>query len=455
MVRAQSLILKKVLEKIVPNSDEEKKLREFIRNLVTVARLKSGLDAIVVGSIGKGTWLSGDHDIDLFLIFPKSTSREELEEKGLDYGKKIVKELGGDLWIKYAEHPYTHAIINNYDVDIVPCYKTISGEKIISAVDRSPHHLEFVISNLKADMVNEVRLLKQFMKGIGVYSSDAKNLGFSGYVCEILIIKYGSFKSVLKTASKWSVPQIITDSKKQAKKFREPLVIIDPVDKERNAAAVVSSENLIKFINASKNFLKEPDIEYFFPQKKELNEKEIEKLKDRGTNFVAITFAKPDVIDDILYPQLRKLTNRLENLLKENEFIPIKSSFVVCEKKIILVLEMEVWSLPNIKKMVGPPVFSARHSREFLTKYKNAEYGPMLEGDNWIIEKKREYKTATDLLEKFFCKEPDELMKLGVPSKLADVLFNSRVLEGDDFWKLLENKELSIFLKEKYFQRLV
>jgi len=452
-MRKQSDIIEKVLEKIVPSEEEEKKLKEFVRKLLTVARLKSGLEAVIVGSIGKGTWLSGDHDIDLFLIFPKSTSREELETKGLEYGKKIVKELGGELWIKYAEHPYTHAVIDNYEVDIVPCYKTSPNEKIVSAVDRSPHHLEFVLNNLKPDMVNEVRLLKQFMKGIGVYSSDAKNLGFSGYICEILIIKYGSFKSVLTAAARW-VPPVILSDRYDKKKFREPLVIIDPVDKNRNAAAVVSSENLIKFINASKKFLKEPDIEYFFPQKKELNEKEIEKLKDRGTNFIAITFAKPDVIDDILYPQLRKFTTRLENLLREYEFIPIRSNFFVSEKEIIVILEMEVWSLPNIKKMVGPPIFSIKHSKEFLTKYKNADYGPLLEGDRWFIEKKREFKTATELLEKFFCKEPDELMKLGVPNKLANVLFNSRVIEGDDFWKLLKNKDFSIFLKEKYFQKL-
>jgi len=49
--------------------------------------------------------------------------------------------------------------------------------------------------------------LKQFMKGIGVYGSELRRRGFSGYLTELLVINYGSFLGVLKEAS--SIPDIV------------------------------------------------------------------------------------------------------------------------------------------------------------------------------------------------------------------------------------------------------
>jgi len=457
-----------VLRKISPKKDEEKRIREFVRNLLRIAKLKTGLDAVVVGSIGKGTWLRGDHDIDLFILFPKSTSREDLEGKGLYFGKQIVREMKGDYKVKYAEHPYVHAIIEDYEVDIVPCYRIKMGERIISAVDRSPLHLEYVLTHFEENekLINDARLLKQFMKGIGVYSSDAKNLGFSGYVCELLILKYGSFQNVLRAASKWSAPQIIdierhvdrnTMKKYRKTKFRDqPLIIIDPVDSERNASAIVSPENFVKFIISARAFLDEPSEKFFFPKKAEkLKRTDINKIKNRKTEFLAIVFKKPDVIDDILYPQLRRALKRISNLMRSEGFMPIRRYEFVDNKTAFLIFEMEVWELPNVVKMIGPPIFSKKHTNEFLTKYKKPMYGPYIEGTKWVIEKERDYKSATELLEKFLAKDPKELSAAGIPSKLCKDIFKAKVLPGKEFWKVVaKNKMLSSFLKEKYFQRL-
>jgi tRNA nucleotidyltransferase (CCA-adding enzyme) len=47
-------------------------------------------------------------------------------------------------------------------------------------------------------MLGEVRLLKKFMKGTGVYGAEIKIGGFSGYLCELLILKYRSFAQTIE-----------------------------------------------------------------------------------------------------------------------------------------------------------------------------------------------------------------------------------------------------------------
>lgn len=459
-------VKKSVLNKIKPSPREEEKIKKFVQELIRVAKVVSGLTPVVCGSIGKFTWLRGDHDIDLFLMFPKDTTRQDMEKLGLEYGKKITEELHGVHKIKYAEHPYVHAIISGFDVDIVPCYSIQSGEHIQSAVDRSPLHLRYVINNLKPDLQDEVRLLKQFCKGVGVYGSDAKHLGLSGYICELLVMKYGLFEDVLKAVSEWKPPTIIflrkidTYERIDSGKFpNSPLILIDPTDHNRNAAAVLDAENYIRFVNAAKNFLAGPDKEYFSGiKKKKLTTGHIKKIHQRGTKFIAVRLGKPDVIDDVLYPQLRKSVKRITNMLKHNEFSVTRAYDFIHGKHAYIILELETWDMPLFNKFTGPPIFSQKHSGEFLRKYKKDRniYGPYIESNRWIIDKPREFTSAASLLKKLVRKDSQALMDDGIPKYIAMQLKKAKIIEHKDFWKLIKTyPELSAFFYEKYFSRLI
>lgn len=439
-----------VLKNIKPGKEEEERVKKFANKLLLVSRSISGMDCVLVGSLGKFTWLRGDHDVDLFIMFPLEASREELEKRGLELGKKIVSEMRGKWQIKYAEHPYVHAFIGGFDVDIVPCYRIANGESIKSAVDRSPLHLEYVLKNIKDGQQDEVRLLKQFCKGISVYGSDARHLGFSGYICELLVLKYGSFESVIAAAANWRIPHIISFGTQKGN-FKQPLIIIDPTDESRNAAANVSSENLVKFITAARSFIRRSDEKYFYKQKqKELSATEIKILQKRDSVFIAIFMKKPNIIDDVLYPQLRKTLKRLETAFVQNEFAVLRSYETISDKEIILVFEIEISKLPNIKKMIGPPLISYKHTQEFLTKYKSPDYGPYIENDRWIIEKKRESTDPESLLRVMLQKD---LLAIGIPENIAKVMKKSVIAK--DFWKLIKtNKPFSTFLREKYFSSL-
>ena len=449
-------VTEKVLKQIKPSPIEEDKVTSFVRELMRIGKTISGLDVVVVGSTGKMTWLKGDHDIDLFILFPKETSRTELEQKGLAYGKAIVAEMKGKAIVKYAEHPYTHATINGFAVDIVPCYAIGKDDKIMSAVDRSPLHLEFVSEYLQEQQRDEVRLLKQFCKGIGVYGSDAKTLGFSGYLCELLIIKHATFENVLKNAATWIPPVVIAIGELQNFSLKEkfpnqPLVFIDPVDKDRNVAANIGSENFMKFVVSCQKYIAAPSDAFFTRQKpRPLSPKEIVTLKNRKTQFVVLAMKKPDVVDDILYPQARKALRRICTLLKENDFTMLRRYVFADEKSIVFFFEFFSWNLPSVREMEGPPIFSRKHSSEFIEKHKG--FPLRIEDTTWVAERERTIVTATDFLKSVV--KTKNLESLGFPENIAKSIAKAQVI--DAVWPFIsKNNSFSAFLEEKYFEPLV
>jgi len=443
-----------VLKKIKPSHEETERVKRFVQQLLGVSKTVSGLDSVIVGSIGKFTWLAGDHDIDLFIMFDSSVPREELERLGLEYGKRVVEELGGKWKVKYAEHPYTSATIKGYDVDIVPCYRIKYGEKIKSAVDRSPLHLRHVLDYIKPAMLDQVRLLKQFCKGIGVYGSDAKNQGFSGYICELLVLQYGSFEAAMESASSWKPPHIINSERHLGvplHQFKDqPLVIIDPVDPGRNVAAVVSGENFMKFVSAAKRYKQRPSARFFFPDaRKPLSANQVKSLQNRETKFIALQMKHPEIIDDILYPQLRRTMSRIVQLLEHDEFHVLRA-LEFAERQPTIIFELEVWSLPAVKKMVGPPIFSEKHTSEFLAKYSKSFL--YVHENRWIAEVPRRHKTAVSLINDFLNAAPPVLAERGVPKYLAPQLSKKKVAEHHEFWKLVKkDAALSDYIRQKYF----
>ena len=185
----------RILEKITPKKEEYAKIEALSRELeqkITAACQQEGVPAIVrvEGSVAKDTWLSENPDIDIFMRLPTSIPRKNLGDIGLKIAKKAAgkaKQLE-----RFAEHPYLQIFVDGYRVDIVPCYDAKPGEWQ-SATDRTPYHTDYIRGHFSKEMRGEVRLLKKFMQGVDVYGAEIKVGGFSGYLCELLIIKYGSF----------------------------------------------------------------------------------------------------------------------------------------------------------------------------------------------------------------------------------------------------------------------
>lgn len=387
-----------VLKRISP--DEE--YRQFIDGVVEYLLKKTRSEAdemgleveiMLVGSVAKDTYVTSP-DIDIFMLFPKQLPREELEKKGLELAKKVI-----DGQEKYAEHPYVHGEVQGLGVDLVPCFKLDDITEMRSSVDRTPFHLEFVRKNLKPQQKDEVRILKQFMKGIGVYGAEAKVEGFSGYLTELLIIKYGDFASLLTEASHWTNGTTLWLEKRGRTKFKNHMVFYDPVDLNRNVASALSIDSYALFIHACKEYLEEKRIEFFFPRERDpLAMPEMEDLiASRGSSIVMVSFDRPEIIDDNLYPQIRKTQEGLLNLLRERDFVIIDSDFHVGDR-IFFTFELQDDVLPRCRRHVGPPVWMD-HSERFLDKWENSGLSPpFIDGGRWIVLIEREYSNAVDLL---------------------------------------------------------
>jgi len=423
---------------------------------------------MLVGSLVRDTWLPDKKEFDIFLLFPEGESISKLEKKGLEIGKKIVKKLKGDYVIEYAQHPYVSAEFDDINVDIVPCYKLSDTTKIISAVDRTPFHVKWLKKNLKKSQGNEVRLLKKFLKSHGIYGADAKTMGISGYGSELLIVKYKNFIGVLKAALKWEVGEIIDiaghydkkEYKKLIKKFRgEPLILIDPTDKNRNVAAALSVENFYKFKKYAKEFLEKPSRKTFFGEKPlPLTDIELSNLRfKRGTDMLMIVFPAPKVVPDILWPQLRKFGERMKNILEEKKYgfkVYGEDVYTDESKYCYVFMEIEVYKLPKVQKIIGPPVFDKSNSKSFVESHKNVLSGPYIEGHRWVVETNRKFVSAKEKIRDSLEKPLDILKAKGIPSFIAkEISKKFEVLGYEEIQRLItKRKDVGVFLK-KYFYK--
>lgn len=391
-------IEKHVLERISPDPAYRERLEELVQLLLQRVRSEAGamgldVEVILVGSVAKNTYTISP-DIDVFTLFSPKVPRDQLESKGLELGRRVI-----DGQEKYAEHPYIHGEFEGLRVDIVPSYKVEDTSNLKSAVDRTPFHLEYVLKNLKPEQRDEVRLLKQFMKGVGVYGAEAKVEGFPGYLTELLILKYGPFRTVIENASRWTHGTTLWLEGKGKSKFQDPLVFYDPVDIKRNVASALSVDRFALFIQACKEFLEEERLEFFFPRNREpLPMSEMsEMIAERGTSVIIASFDRPDIIDDNLYPQIRRTHEGLLNLLKVEDFVVVDSAFHPGER-ISFVYELPEDVLPRCRKHVGPPVW-IEHSERFLEKWgKGGMSRPFIEQGRWNVLVEREFTNAVDLL---------------------------------------------------------
>lgn len=226
-------IEKDVLDRIIPSAEEQGRIEAAVTDLMgrvngIIRDRNLPIQPILVGSIAKGTHLT-DPDIDLFLRFPSDVAKEEIGR----IDKAIGREILNNPVERYAQHAYISGKWQGFKTDLVPCYDVPSGRGKISAVDRTPFHTEYIRKHLREKQKNEVRLLKCFSNGIGVYGAEAKIQGFSGYLCELLILKFASFSNLLAKAKKWKPPVECWLERKSEKQFDDEFVFVDPVDPGR------------------------------------------------------------------------------------------------------------------------------------------------------------------------------------------------------------------------------
>jgi tRNA nucleotidyltransferase (CCA-adding enzyme) len=451
-------VVERVRERVEPDAAERERLDAVAADLreranAAIDDLPADADVVLVGSTARDTWLAGDRDIDLFVSFPPGIDRADLESDGLDVGHAVLPE-GHE---EYAEHPYVTGSYDGFDVDLVPCYAVEDATATQSAVDRTPFHTEYLSERIDSELAGEVRVAKQFLTGIGVYGSDLRTRGFSGYLTELLVYEYGGFRAFVEAAAEWH-PPVEFDPEDHGREretaspsrndegseadlaFDDPLVVIDPTDPERNVAAVCSAEAVARLQHYARELLADPREGLFFPTEPEpvCAEAVREAFERRGTTPVAVRFDAPDIVDDQLYPQLDRSLEGVASELDRRGFDVVRAATWAAETG-VLFTELEVAERPAIERHEGPPVHVREHAEGFYDAYAedgpedDDTYGPFLDGDRYVVERPREFETAVGFL------ESDALFDVALGAHVESALESGYdVLAGEEVGELAE-----------------
>lgn len=442
-------------EEIEAVNETTEKVIDFINELCEKEDIDAKANA--VGSVAKNTWLRGKSDIDIFISFPIDTDMDYLKEKGLDIAYKTNDALNGNASEHYASHPYLTCDIDGFEVDIVPCYAIEEGQSIISAVDRTILHTRYIQKHLSKEQEDEVLLLKKFMDAVGTYGSEFKTGGFAGYLCELLILKYGTFEKTLRAAQNWKKhTEIDLEGYGTAGNgiFKpDPLVFIDPTDMNRNVGAALRIERYVDFIVASRNFLDIADnndlneeekqeriIEFFKPLEKEhllgksndeIAKDILESFKDRQTQTLVLKFPIPEMSADALHPQLLKTVTSICEKIEMEEFSVFNYDYWTDEERfVIFTIELNVFKQGKYYIHKGPKVWPKKACDNFKKKWQDALY-PL--DEFMVLTREREFKTAKEFLEKALTDDYIHIFKIGKNIKEAICTDECVPIEIDEF----------------------
>ena len=416
----------KVLEQArkisIPAKKEEEKMKKLSDYILDQVKKEAAKYAEVSsvelgGSYAKGTWLKDQMDLDIFVKFKKETDEKVFEEIGKKIGFSSLKKY--KPYVRYSEHPYVEAEVNKTRVNVVPSYDVEMGQWK-SAADRSSFHTRFILENLDQTKKNEVRLLKKFLKGIGIYGAEISVEGFGGYVSEVLVHHYGAFMTVLEAASNFTHGQVIGNPTKQ---FESSLVLIDPIDSNRNLGTAISSQNVAKFILAARAFLKKPSLVYFAGKSRKSNTK---IMKDT----IIVKFNYKWRSPDIIWGQVKRATTALAGQLELGGFQVLRKTAITDEKsEAAMIFLLRATTIEKFLVKNGPDIYRKADSESFIAK--NSKNMLIWTDDTGRIlsMQARELVDAKKFLETLLKKS---LTKSGVPSGIIpDIRHGFRVLSGE------------------------
>ncbi|MEW6528618.1 MAG: CCA tRNA nucleotidyltransferase [Candidatus Micrarchaeota archaeon] len=421
----------KIIQGLKPTTAYEKNERKFI--LSVIKRIKKEIPktkVILAGSFAKGTFLNDDKDIDIFVLFKHNQKEEKMKKLVFAAVKNTFPNA--IFKIAYAQHPYVRILSEGRKIDVVPGYEVSKiSSKFKSAVDRSLLHCKYILSKMSKKQKDEVRLLKKFLKINFLYGAEIKVQGFSGYLCELLILRYGTFEKTMDAIAKWKEHTLIDLRNKKGEdgvkkrealaKFKTPLIVIDPIDANRNVSANVSKESYNAIIACARAFLRSNDELAFFTERTLTDLQLTDFLKTK--NIYCISFAAPNIVDDVLWGQIRRFYSALRTAMEKEGFKIIGYKMDKLNNKVYILLELFKDKLSQTKILQGPPLKFAGECKKFSFKYKNV----FIKNARLVAKIKRHART----FEEFFSMKINEI---SLPSHLnsaknAKIYRNAKIIK--------------------------
>lgn len=358
-------VLAQALPLCTPTEKEAKKIAAVADEAMRLVQSRAGPEVSGVvfgGSFAKGTWLRGDADVDVFVKVKQDVDEKRFEELGVSIGREALKKYRPEL--RYSDHPYVEAFIAGIRVNIVPCYDVEKG-MWKSAADRSPYHTQYVTEAFDSEKKSQVRLLKKFLKAVGVYGAEISTGGFSGYVAEVLVAKYGSLEGVLAAAAEFRPGQIIAAGSYDgdvAKGFTSPIIIIDPVDPRRNLGTAISPESVSRLSLAARAFLGRPSGRFFVGQNAEVNKKLYPQI-------LVVEFSHRKRSPDTIWGQVKRSAGSLAKQLELAGFTVYRFTCATDEQTAgVFAFLLESLTLPPYTMRKGPEISRGKDTASFLAK---------------------------------------------------------------------------------------
>lgn len=365
---------------IRPDQAEEKRFSAatalFLRKLNSC--LKGG-KAILGGSGAKGTWLSGNHDMDIFVLYGYSKFKDK-SSKLSEFLEAVLKKAFPKDKISrvHGSRDYFKLSFAGFNFEVVPILKISRAEQAVNITDISPLHSRWVNKHA-AKSKDDIRLLKQFCKAQNLYGAESYISGFSGYVLEILTAHYGSFEKVLKASLKWKEKDIIDPSRFykgrealfhiNSSKLRSPLIVVDPVDKSRNAAAALSKDKFQRFKDTAKKYLRKPGEDFFEKERLELSVLR-DRHKDHQGTILYLEITAPEGKEDVAGAKILKVFECLNKKL--DPFTVLASGWDWDKKQdAALYFVLKKKELPEYEIKIGPPLKMKEYVADFKTKNKD------------------------------------------------------------------------------------
>jgi tRNA nucleotidyltransferase (CCA-adding enzyme) len=368
---------------------------ELVAGAEAAARARSSplVRAIVAGSAARGTFLFDRLDVDLFLLFPPDLPKEKLREEGLALGTAILT----DTETRYAEHPYLRGRYDGFRVDAVPGFAITDPSRPISPVDRTPFHQEYLSSRETPELVSEVRLAKQYLRALGIYGSESRTEGLSGYLVELLTLKFGSFHRLVEAAQSWRIPVRLAEPGAEPPRLPDDvaLVLADPVDPHRNVSSALSRRNLGVLIVAARSYLSHPHESWFEARPRQALSLERAKslVHERASHVTVLELPRPDLVDDTLYPQIRKAERAVAEEIGRSGFELLGSASAADPARVVVVVEVAHARRGAVRQRDGPPAGIDRVG-EFLEKWgrdgMGVLQGPYVRSDGSLAVESRE-----------------------------------------------------------------
>ena len=214
------------------------------------------------------------------------------------------------------------------------------------------------------------------------------------------------------------------------------------MDPHRNVAAALSEQNYFRLMAAARAFLRTPSMSSFRGREKSdvSVDAVLDALELRGTTILSVTLPRPDVVEDILYPQLYKALSGIKKAMGTAGFSVLGGSAMAFDSpdaepgrtyragknsvventggpdaggiqaegkgnirtagEVMLLFEVDREILPTAMVHDGPPVY-VHSSRKFIAKWRDSRKAislPFVEGERWKVITRREHTHLGDVV---------------------------------------------------------